>query len=476
MGFKTWFKGWFNDASRAGEPSEQPMREAAGASIDVDEPGWRRLTEDAGRDLSPVTQDRMQEMAAYMWQTNPVVNRMIELPLAYLLAEGVSVSVPDEEAQGWVDAFWNDPINRMDVKLPKYVRELALFGEQLWPVFVDPVGGAMRLGYVDPSRIASVITDPDNATQPIGVITKTNRRGEIRKFRVIVSGPETVFSERTQKIREDFADGEAFFYTVNDLAAAARGRSDLLPQIDWADAYDKAMFGELERWDFLRAFIWDVTLKGATAADVEARSKKIVVPSAGGVRVHNDSEEWTAVTPDLKAADGEANARLFRNHLLGGATIPEHWFGGGGDVNRATAGEMGEPTFKVFTMRQRIWKHILEEVVGYQIRRRMRALGVEQLADDSDYQPVAQFPELTARDTTKYAAAIVQVVTACVQAIAGKLMSRETAVALIALVAGQLGLEVDAAAELERVEASLRQAAEDDLFPPDEDEEPDDAA
>lgn len=467
MSLGSWFKGLLSGSTAI---TETPLREAAGASVDADEPGWRRLSQDVDRNLSPVTQERMQELAVYMWKTNPVVNRLIELPLVYLLAEGVSVSVDDEEAQGWIDDFWGDPINRMDIKLPKYVRELSLFGEQLWPVFVNEIDGKLRLGYVDPSRISDVITDPDNATQPIGVITKTNRRGQIRKYRVIVSGPETVFSERAQKIREGFTDGDAFYYTVNDLAAASRGHSDLLPQLDWADAYDKAMFGELERWDFLRAFIWDVTMKGATADEVKKRASEIVVPSAGGVRVHNDSEEWDAVTPDLKAADGAENARLFRNHLLGASTIPEHWFGGGGDVNRATAGEMGEPTFKVFTMRQRIWKHILEEVVTYQIRRRTRAAGIENMADEPEYRPVAQFPELTARDTTKYASALSQVVIGCVQAIDGKLMSVETAIALIALIAGQLGLEVDPREELERVTAARDASAEADLFPADEDD------
>ncbi len=467
MSLGSWFKGLLNGSTAA---VETPLREAAGASVDADEPGWRRLSKDVDRNLSPVTQERMQELAVYMWKTNPVVNRLIELPLVYLLAEGVSVSVDDEEAQGWVDDFWGDPINRMDIKLPKYVRELSLFGEQLWPVFVNEIDGKLRLGYVDPSRISDVITDPDNATQPIGVITKTNRRGQIRKYRVIVSGPETVFSERAQKIRESFTDGDAFYYTVNDLAAASRGHSDLLPQLDWADAYDKAMFGELERWDFLRAFIWDVTMKGATADEVKKRANEIVVPSAGGVRVHNDSEEWDAVTPDLKAADGAENARLFRNHLLGASTIPEHWFGGGGDVNRATAGEMGEPTFKVFTMRQRIWKHILEEVVSYQIRLRARAAGLEQMADEPEFRPVAQFPELTARDTTKYASALAQVVIGCVQALDRKLMAMETAIALIALIAGQLGLEIDPREELERVAAERAAAAAGDLFPGDDED------
>jgi len=441
-----------------------PLREARGVTIDPDEDGWRPLTSDMSRDLSPMTRRRMQEVAVFLWKSNPLVNRLVELPLVFLLAEGVSLTASAEEAQEWLDEFWKDPITRMDIKLPKLVREMALFGEQCWPVFRNQVTGHIRLGYLDPSRIGTVVFDPENATQPIGIVTARDQKGRARRYRVIVNGPEDVFTERTQEIRQSFSDGECFYYTVNDLCTAGRGHSDFLAQMDWADAYDKALFGELERWDFLRAFIWDVTLKGATKEEVDARAKTIQVPPAGGIRVHNDSEEWKAETPDLQSVDGSSFARLFRNHIMGGGTIPEHWYGGGGDVNRATAGEMGEPTFKAFSFRQRIWKHILEEVGDYAIRSRALATG-RSIDEDADYRSGAIFPELTTRDTSAYAAALQQVVTAVSVAVERGLMSKGTAVALIGSVAGRLGVEIDAQAELEAAIEDSEKAAELDQFP-----------
>ena len=38
---------------------------------------------DSSRDLSPVTADRMREMAYYLWQQNMLANRLIELPVAF---------------------------------------------------------------------------------------------------------------------------------------------------------------------------------------------------------------------------------------------------------------------------------------------------------------------------------------------------------------------------------------------------------
>lgn len=452
------------------EPAETTVRvaEAAGVTIDADEDQWRRLTGDVNRSLSPITQQRQQDLAVYLWKTNPLANRLVELPLAYLLAEGVQLTAPGDEAKAWLEAFWSDAINSMDIKLPKKVRELALFGEQCWPVFPNEVNGHVRLGYLDPGRIATVVTDPDNVEQPIGIVTKADSKGKKRRYRVIVNGPETVFGESARSIRETFTDGDCFYFTVNDLSSSPRGHSDMMAQMDWLDGYDQALFGELDRWNFLRAFIYDVTLKGATPEEVALRAKEIQAPAPGSARVHNDSEVWDTVTPDLGSADGSNFARLFRNHIMGGGTIPEHWFGGGGDVNRATAGEMGEPTFKIFSMRQRYLGYMLCEVGRYVIRQRTLALygaEPEQSKNAEDYVPSVVWPEMTSQDTTAYAAALQQVVSACGLAIDRGLLSELTAVAVISVVATRLGIEIDAVDELAAAQAEAAKRAEADTFP-----------
>jgi hypothetical protein len=72
----------------------------------------------------------------------------------------------------------------------------------------------------------------------------------------------------------------------------------------------------------------------------------------------------------------------------------------------------------------------------------------------------AVFPELTAKDTTKYAAALQQVVAACVMQIDKGLLTEATAVKIIASVAGRMGVDYDAEAELKAAqeEHQARQA------------------
>ena len=463
------FKDRFIDVLNAVLPGSWKVgfREAIGYPIDPDEANWRPLTSDANRDLPLITQEHMLRVAHWLWEQNPLANWIIEVRVAFLLAEGVRLEVKDPDNQKVLDRFWRDPINEMALKLPKKVRELSLFGEQVYPVFLDEVEGTPRLGYLDPKLIGEVVVDPDNAEQPIGVVSKRDRKGEYRKYRVIINGPESVFTQRTQQIRASFTDGECFYFRVNDLSAGRRGRSDLLPLADWLDVYEQFLFGEGERAKILRALVWDLTLKNADKNAVTKRSREFQLPASGGVYAHNDSETLEPKVPDLKAADTSEAARTLRNHILGGAGLPEHWYGGGGDVNRAAAQEMGAPTYKLLAMRQTIWKNILEMIGRYALMAEARAKG--QKAEDIDWSDPkwavqAIFPELVTEDVTKYAAAAQQLVVGCVLAIDKGLMSQETAVQLIAAVASRLGVDIDAKQELESAQAELAAKKAEDVF------------
>lgn len=437
--------------SAAPESGTVTLREAAGATVDDEDEGWRRLTGDGKRDLEPMTHERMQRLGEYLWRTNLLANRLVELPLAYLLAKGVSWRIEDDDAQAALDRHWNDGLNAWDIKLPKRVRELSIFGEQCWRVFRAEATGAVRLGYVDPATIQTVVTDPENREQPIGIVTKKDRKGRAKRYRIIVNVPEAAFDEGTQKIRQTFTDGDVFFFRVNELCSATRGVSDLLAQMDWLDAYDQFLFGEIDRASAVRAFIWDVTLTGATPDEVAARAKTISAPRPNSVRVHNEGETWKAEAPDLNAYDAAQAARLIRNHMLGGATVPEHWYGGAEDVNKSTGSSMTEPTEKMLDMRRTLIGYMLAQVGQYVVRSHWGVLDTELSAEQADTLGTitVQWPEMTSKDTTKYAAALQQAVASVLQLVAESLLTRETALRVVAALAQQLGVEIDVETELE---------------------------
>ncbi|GJM12785.1 MAG: hypothetical protein DHS20C12_11880 [Pseudohongiella sp.] len=437
--------------------------EAAGSSIDADDYLYKPLTGDNKRDLSAMNQQRMQKLATYLWESNPLADRLIELPVAFILGDGIRLTHPDPDCQELLDNFWKDPINRMDLTIEDKVRELAIFGEQCYPTFVNEHDGHVRLGGLDPANIATIVQDPDNSLIPIGVVTVKDKKGIRKKYRIIINADEDVFTERTQRIREqEFSDGDCFYFRIRGLSNGGRGRSDLLPSMDWLDGYDQFLFGELDRVDQLRAFLWDVMITGASQEECEQRARDLVVPKSGGTRVHNESEVWQALSPDLNAQDTTESARLFRNHILGGSTLPEHWFGGGGDVNRSTAGEMDEPTFKILGQRQRRVRSILIEMGKYQLRQAGIAQGKTAWVEAAD-DVACEVPEMVNRDTTKYASALQQVAGAIVALMNATLITKEFAIKLITQSAKNLGVECDAEDLLDSIAEQAAADEEDDL-------------
>ncbi|MFD2299908.1 hypothetical protein QRO11_03695 [Paracidovorax citrulli] len=474
--FKAWAGAQLEPVATAAPEATSPVREAASAQGQGDGDHWRRLGGDLAsmndRDLAPMAQDRMQKLAEYLWQSNLLANRLVELPLAYLLAEGVTLQCKDQEHQKLLNAFWSDPINNWPLKLQSRVRAYSLHGEQCYIAHVRDGDGFVRLGYLDPRQIATVVNDPANPEQPIGVVTKRDSRGRVYKYRVIVLGDDDkLFDANTVRIRaEDFADGDCLLYQVNKLPSGSRGRSDLLGQMDWLDAYDDFLFSELDRIGYLRSFVWDVTMTGADEAAVTKFEKTFVPPGPNSTFVHNDTVKLEAKTPDLQAADTTQSARLLRNHVLGGSTTPEHWFGGGGDVNRAAATEMGEPTFKMYSMRQSVLKLMLEEIGRYVLWCKAQARGETPDWASDEWQVTAVFPELLNRDVTKFAAAMQSVASSVILMIEAGLLTEETGLKIVADVAQRFGQDFDAKTELESARKERddrkRARAAEDVFRP----------
>ena len=444
--------------------SGTPVREAAGVTVDDDEHLWTRLT-GSTRDLPELTYQRARDLAVHLWRTNLLARQLIEMPLAFMLARGVRVSCENETARGWLDAWWTDPISDIALRLPEWVRSVLLMGELILPVY-SGMAGHVRLGYLDPGRIATVVYDPDNASVPIGLVTRRDGRHAAQRWRVLYQGPETIFGARAQAIRATMTTGDAWYFRAGALPGT-RGAGELLAAIDWLDTYERFLFGEIDRSDFLRSFIWDVELVGADKDEVIRRAKEIATPGPASVRVHNEQERWKAETPRIQAYESAAGARLYRNHILAGSAIPEHWSGGGGDVNRATAAEMSDPAMKVMQMRRNFWTEVLRRTAEHAVWRRIDPTGTAPplpVEIPDDMRVTVDWPEMVERDVTRHTTALQQAAAAMVVGIEHGLMSEVTATRVLTSIAGRLGVEIDAAAEIEMARADAARRAADDAF------------
>ena len=403
------------------------------AAIDPDERIWRPLGE--GRSgVSPYTHARMQALAYELWLTNLMGQRLIEIVTDHVVGEGVSWHGEDERALRAVKAFWADPVNQMDIRFERLVSELGIFGELLLPVAVSRFEGRVRLGYVSPRLIEEVVMDPDNCALAVGVVLRADGPGGAarkgKRIRTALGGdPRGYLSASAQKERARFTDGEAFLFQINKASDAARGASDLLAAIDWIDTYER--------------FIFDAVERARPEKIAEWLAENGVAPKPSSVRVHNEKEEWQAVSPDLKGGESGAQgvAKMMRGLLLGGVGVPSHWFAQGEDVNRASAESMDQPTLKKMTRRQRTVRHILQAMADKQLEEARRAGALPEEAMRSGVSPV--LPDISVRDTEKMSQALLRVSTALETATSRGWMSDDAAGRLITHLAGQFGMSVE---------------------------------
>ena len=435
-----------------GSVIEAKVKERLKASSLTDaDAGWRRLTgQDVDRNLSPLSQDRMVEIAFYLWESNPMARWLIEIAKDFILAEGLPYRAQEEEVQEYLDGFWFDPVNRMDLYLEKHVREHLIYGELCLPAFVAEQTGRLRLGYIDTSQIKEVITDPENVKMTIGIALKDVPGYDPRIYRTIIpEEADTVLSPKAKAMRKGYTDGECFFSAINNVTNSPRGRSELLTVADWLDNYEQFLFDTQDKWRLLNQFFYDLEVTGGDTDAINEQMKNFT-KKAGSVFGHNEKVKAQAISPSLQAPDFAEGARLFRNHILGPFSYPEHWYGGGGDVNRATAVEMGTPTFKTLSSKQRHFKYILESIFDYQIEMGLKSRFL-RISEEKAYDYEVIVPELSVRDVGKYATVIGQVSSSLAVAQDRKWIDRETARQIYGVVINYLGVEIDMEGMKEKV-------------------------
>lgn len=445
----------------------------AGDGIDADDYLYRRLSQ-SQRDLSPLQHDRHLQIVSHLFEMNPLARRIVEQTKDFVVGDGFTVSSPVPEIDAVLKAFWKDPITDLAATQHNKALELGLCGEQILQVFTNEVSGHVRLGVIDPIDVSMVIHDPDNRTIPVGIQLKGQSP---RKYRTLYSEPDpTLFTAPTVQLRETLSDGDVFYFAVNKLTGMTRGRSDLLCLIDWLDGYDRYLFDGMERAALINAFIWDVTLDDMKETDIQAwLMKHGVPPKPGTVRAHNQKEKWEAQTPDLKQSDTREGGKTLRNHILGGAGIPVHWYGEGEDSNKASATEMGTPVFRRLKTRQLVVKTMLLSLCRYQVQRAIQpAPGVRGplaefervlLPGASDPVPATeaillQEAAISTKDLQQAATTLLAVSQAVSLNVMNGLMQKSTAIKIITVAANELGVDLNPQDEIEALASGAKPLTE----------------
>lgn len=320
----------------------------------VDDAWWRLVNAPpAATELSWLQRQEDLEAALKAWREHPLARRIVSLTTDYVLGDGLSVSSTIPEVDEWARRFWTHPQNRLDSRLYSWVDELTRAGELFIVLSRNPADGMSYVRLVPACRIDQIETDPDD-------LERERRYHEMGSSRFLEEGRWWSAAETA-----DFQAPQVMFHAViNRPPGALRGEGDLTPILPWLGHYAAWLEDRVRVNRLKSSFVWQVTLRGAVPAVIaQKRAEYSRPPSPGSVIISNEGERWEAVQPHIDAQDAQADGKAMRLLVAAGAGVPLHFLSEGESATRATAAEMGDPTFRHYRRRQMEVCRMVERLV-----------------------------------------------------------------------------------------------------------------
>jgi len=444
---------------------------------------WRRLSDNwYQKDVIPSTYLEIHNQCYEAYNANPLANYIIEITTNFVLGNGIAVRAENRRVQRVIDAFWSHPDNHMQTRVYSLCTELSLYGEQFIRFFVNPYDGTVKIRQIDPSMVDQIETDPHDIETVVRVHVRpqgpgqnvwSSNFGNVSATGLNTTGPETAapaansyaagYPVSGPSTTPDPTMGEwlavpdqVIHFAVNKVSNAKRGKSDLATLLPWLRRYKDWLTDRVRINKYKGAFLWTIKLSGADRKTIDRkRMEYSYPPDPGSIVVHNESEEWSAVQPRIDADDVEADGRAIKMMIAMGAGLPEHYLSEGGNVNYATAAEMGLPTLRRFQRRQDQFELMIRQIVDRVIDEAVRA---GRLPAGVDRAYSVEMPELAPDDNVRLAQATATMATALSTARGQGWISDETAMRLLYASAN---VPLDVHEELERIaNESGRAAAE----------------
>jgi hypothetical protein len=322
-----------------------PALSAVTVQVD-DSSGWQSFTGGPNdRDAAEIQQLYSDALTA--WRKNPHAKRIIDTITDYTLGDGMAPSAPGTMGQ-FIDRWWAHPKNRMDLRLPDLSDELARAGDLFVTLHRNPADGMSYVRPIPKDRIIRIETLDNDWETEIAYDEAPLAPGEPRHW---LSPANPAATE---------SDAVMVHYGVNKVVGALMGESDLATMIPWLLRYSRMLEDRVRLHWAARAFLWIVTVPSNMVAGKQEQYR--TAPESGSVIVKDNTEDWTAVSPDLKGFDAQFDLRAVRMMIDAGSGLPPHWRGEGIDVNLATATAMERAASRHLRRRQLAMRFLVQDL------------------------------------------------------------------------------------------------------------------
>lgn len=391
---RSWFarsrRGALRTASQPTPPAHSNHLQNLGVAALVDDsPGWSGASL-LGHDYDPAKVQELYLDALTAWRKNPIAWRIIAITTDYVVGDELRVSSPNRSLDRFIARFWNHPKNMMDLRLQPMSDELARSGDLFILLFRNPQDGMSYLRFVTKDRIQAIQTAPNDWESEL-VYTERTLEGEERRW-LSPHHPEA-----------DQAPAVMLHYAVNRPIGALLGESDLTTMIPWLQRYSRMLEDRVRLHWAVRAFLWLVTVPANKVKEKQEQYR--IPPESGSIVVHDESENWQAVSPNLHGLDAAADLKAVRGMIDAGSGYPPHWRGEAADANLATATAMQAPTERHLLRRQQYFTFLLQDLLFHAYQRSQ--WGAQRALPTEDYQQlfVVVRPDISRADNESLARA-----------------------------------------------------------------------
>lgn len=326
-----------------------------------DNEGWQSLQRQIATEDRPFDVWESDVAAALnAWRENFLARQIVRLTTNYVIGDGIGISSEIQTVEKFIRQWWNHPLNHMDLRLPGMCDELTRSGE-LYPVLYTHTFNGVSLNGMSyirfrPARwIDKIEFNPEDLEDE----RRYHQRG-------LISNIEGKWwrGRGAEGIRQP-VEPLMLHYAINRPIGATRGEGDLVPVLAWLKRYT-AWVKDRIRLNRVRveSGLWDVTLDDDTLVKAKKEQYKESPPEHGSVMVHGKGETWKGLDLHIDSADAKDDGKVIRLAVAAGSGNPLHFFGEGESATKATAAEMGGPTFRHFRQRQIYVCWMLKDIVS----------------------------------------------------------------------------------------------------------------
>lgn len=346
------------------------------------------------------------------WRVNPIARNIVRTLTAFVVGKGLALSTPHEPTAAFLAEWWSHRLNLFDRQLKDWKDEDTRSGNMFFLFSVDGLTGMTYVRAVPADSIDEIQTAENDSMQETFYVSKDR-----------LLDPWPAYDPMQKQ------DRFMVHYTVNRPVGAVWGEPDLAPMLPWIGRLASLLEDRARLNRFRNAFLFVVSKAWPNETDKKRRQAELLSspPQPGTVLVKDDSETWTALSPNLDSSDAQQDILAIKKFIAAGVTFPLHWLAEPESSTRTTAEAAGTPTFRTLEQVQDDFVNMLVDLARIALQVRARY--------DPKVDPKAEItvskPDITERDNGALALAANRVWPVVMDLYDRKILTAEQAVKLV---------------------------------------------